>query len=282
MAFPPLAINEAVPGDSDIVSQFPALERTFRNDIEDWSQVEHNTYGIHKMPSLTTAERDAETNWSVGGLIYNETLKQLQFTLSVDPDVWYSEGVPTATRCVFQQTSAPTGYTKESNASYNDATVISTTGAVGTAGTVAASTFYARTGTDAVTLVAGNIPTLTGGNFGMSLSGTLPNHTHSVSIGFTTSTDGSHSHTYGNAGGTVSRGSDGPDTNVSDTSSGTTSTDGSHNHSGTVSGNTGNPNSLPSISVTGSISYTNGSQTTFTPAIDCRLKRFSVIVATKD
>lgn len=276
MAFPPLTINEAVPGDSDIVSQFPSLERTFRNDLEDFLLVGHNTYGYSAHPSLTTAERDSETNWPVGTLIYNETIGQMQMTTSVDPDVWHTPGFASGTRMLFQQTNAPTGWTKDSTATYNEAVICGTTGSVGTAGSVSSETLFARTGTDAVTLVAGNIPTLTAGNF--AWAGTAATHTHSFSA--TTSSNGSHSHDFDNGfedgeqispGGNASRGG----TELSNQS---TSSDGAHTH--TVSGTTGASGAL-TVTMS-SMSYTNGSQTTFTPAIDCRVKRFSVIVATKD
>lgn len=270
MATPPFNIAETTPGDSDIVSQFPTAERTYRDVVEDWITTEHDTYGHHKLPSLTTTERDADTNWSVGSLIYNETVKQLQFALTADPDTWYSEGVPTATRAPFQQTSAPTGWTKESGASYEDAVMVATTGSVATAGSVAASTLFARTGTDAVTLSAANIPTLTSGNF--AWAGTAAAHTHTG----TTSTDGAHSHTYIAADSDTNRGQEAQDASDDNFGSKTTSTNGAHTHTFTTN------SSGPHTVTMSSMSYTNGSLSSFTPAIDLRVKRFSCIIATKN
>lgn len=88
MAFPPLAIDEATPGDSDIVSQFPAAERTFRNDLEDFLLTEHDTTGHHKLPIKTTAEKTAITDWVAGSLVYDTTLNQLQLVETIDPDVF--------------------------------------------------------------------------------------------------------------------------------------------------------------------------------------------------
>lgn len=269
MASPPFNIAETVPGDSDIVSQFPAVERTFRDIVEDWISVEHNTYGFHKIPTHSTATRDAETNWSIGGLIYNSTVKQLQYTLSIDPDVWYSEGVPTGTRAPFQQSSAPTGWTKESNASYNEAVITGTTGNVGTAGSVSSETLFARTGTDAVTLVAGNIPTLTAGNF--AWAGTAAAHTHTG----TTNDDGGHDHA--NVKPNDDAGATAGGVNFwRNSTQGDITNDGEHTHDFTTD------SSGPHTVTMSSMSYTNSSQTTFTPAIDCRVKRFSCIIATKD
>lgn len=45
MASPPFNINQLVPADNDIVSQFPATERTFRDIVESWFLVDGNTMG---------------------------------------------------------------------------------------------------------------------------------------------------------------------------------------------------------------------------------------------
>lgn len=71
-------------------------------------------------------------------------------------------------RVLFQQTTPPTGWTKETGASYNDAILAFTTGTVSTGGSVAVSTLFAS-------------QTLTGtvGNDTPSISKTAA-HTHSV------------------------------------------------------------------------------------------------------
>lgn len=52
MASPPFNINQALPGDSDIVSQFPLNERGTRDVIESWLLVNHNDLGQHKFIEL--------------------------------------------------------------------------------------------------------------------------------------------------------------------------------------------------------------------------------------
>jgi len=47
MASPPFNINQALPGDTDIVSQHPANARTFRDVVESWLLVNHDTNGYH-------------------------------------------------------------------------------------------------------------------------------------------------------------------------------------------------------------------------------------------
>src|SRR5262245_56591265 len=113
MAVAPFNPNESVPGDSDIASQFPALERTFRDVMESWMLVEHGRSGHHALPSLTTTERNAITDWEVGSLIWNETKNALEFVTSIGPVVWGSgSGFPSGTRLIFPQSAAPTGWTK--------------------------------------------------------------------------------------------------------------------------------------------------------------------------
>lgn len=52
MASPPFDINALVPEDDDIVSQYPLTERTFRDIVESWLLVGHNTQGRHKPLAL--------------------------------------------------------------------------------------------------------------------------------------------------------------------------------------------------------------------------------------
>ncbi len=170
MASAPFDIAATAPGDDDVASQFPALERDFRDIVESWLLVEHDTYGHHKMPSLTTTERDADTHWSVGSMLYNETLKNLQIATGTGPMVWLNASFETGTRCLFQQTAAPTGWTKETDAAYTNAAIIGTTGTVGTGGS---------TGFDAVmtsrTILQANLPSY-------NLTVTDPGHTHDLTF----------------------------------------------------------------------------------------------------
>lgn len=47
MASPPFNINQALPEDDDIVSQFPPVERDMRDIVESWLLVNHNVQGRH-------------------------------------------------------------------------------------------------------------------------------------------------------------------------------------------------------------------------------------------
>lgn len=149
MASPPFNIAETTPGDSDIVSQFPAAERTFRDVVEDWLLTEHDTMGRHKIPNITEAARDALTSVGVGTLVYNTDTDQLQICIDDSPVTWIDVmgGLLTAeagTRMTFQQTAAPTGWTKDST--HNNKALRLVTGTVSTGGSTAfTSVFTSRT-----------------------------------------------------------------------------------------------------------------------------------------
>lgn len=146
MASPPFDIAQTSPANGDIVALYPGVERTYRDVVESWLLSISTTYGYPRVPTLTTAQRDAETNWGDGNMIYNDTLGRWQVTTSIDPDVWVSIGpeFSSGTRVVLAQTSAPTGYTKVSDAAYNDAALRMVTGSVTpTAGSVAFTTAFA-------------------------------------------------------------------------------------------------------------------------------------------
>lgn len=77
MASPPFSINEALPGDSDIVSQHPTNARTFRDVVESWFLVDGNTSGRHDKLGLDwkanpTGTSSVSTFWAstIGRLFY--------------------------------------------------------------------------------------------------------------------------------------------------------------------------------------------------------------------
>lgn len=147
-----------------------------------------------------------------GGAGAVEELTAAQVAAAIESSL--SSEFASGTRLTFQQTAAPTGWTKDT--SHNNKAMRLVSGTVGTGGSTAfTSVFTSRTIAEA----------------------NLPSHTHSFSA--TSSSNGSHTHTYANAGGTdsVSRGTSSSFT-YADASPGSTSSDGSHTH--TVSGTTGN------------------------------------------
>jgi hypothetical protein len=108
-----------------------------------------------------------------------------------------SQGFASGTRMSFNQTSAPTGWTKDTTSAINDSILRLVTGSVSSGGSTGFSTFNAQTSTGAFTLSISEIPSHThtvgaGTNFGSGISsqslGTFANTTSSTGGG------GSHSH----------------------------------------------------------------------------------------
>jgi hypothetical protein len=157
---------------------------------------------------------------------------------------------------LFRQTSAPTGWTKDTT-NYNDHAIRIVTGAASSGGTINLSTVFGYTATNSYTLAAADIPAHTHG------PGTLD--------GFT-STNGSHTHGLNNATN-VMRSPDSNDVNsntgVNSYTEATITMDsaGSHSHGVTVDGG-----------VTGSTGGGGG----HTHAIDMRAKYVDAIWATKN
>lgn len=87
MASPPFNPSENLPGDTDVVSQYPAIERAFRDIIESWILVEHGRAGHHNFLVGTTIERDAITDWHRGSLWINSDTnpRRLQFQTNLNP-----------------------------------------------------------------------------------------------------------------------------------------------------------------------------------------------------
>lgn len=108
--------------------------------------------------------------------------------------------IPSGTRLAFQQTSAPTGWTKDTTAALNDSVMRIVTGTVSSGGANAFSTFNGQSSVGATTLTSNQIPAHThtlriaGGNTGIGT-------TYGGGIGYavnavTTSTGGGGSHTH--------------------------------------------------------------------------------------
>lgn len=107
---------------------------------------------------------------------------------------------PAGTRMSFQQTSAPTGWTKDTTAAINDSILRLVTGSVTTGGTTAFSTWNAQTATGATTLSTTQIPshthsyTVAGG--GANANGPEQSFLNSTSPATTGATGGGGSHTH--------------------------------------------------------------------------------------
>lgn len=74
------------------------------------------------------------------------------------PSYQTAGGVPSGTRMSFNQTTAPTGWTKDTTAALNDSIMRIVTGTVGSGGSTAFSTFNSQTSVGATTLSTAQIP----------------------------------------------------------------------------------------------------------------------------
>ena len=109
---------------------------------------------------------------------------------------------PSGTRMSFQQTSAPTGWTKDTTAAINDSILRLVTGTVSSGGTTAFSTWNAQTASGATTLSTPQIPShshsIGGTGFGepRSTSGYLYGQGYTIPFPDTGAAGGGGSHTH--------------------------------------------------------------------------------------
>lgn len=112
MATPPFNINEALPGDNDIVSQHPTNARAFRDAVESWLLINHNVNGRHDevqfdfkadpaAPGASVAEVWASSTGNAAGALKHRD--------GASGAVEYV-GLPPGTVIPFAGSSAPNGY----------------------------------------------------------------------------------------------------------------------------------------------------------------------------
>lgn len=183
--------------------------------------------------------------------------------------------IPSGSKMLFQQTSAPTGWTKD--VTHNNKALRVVTGTASSGGSVAFTTAFASqavTGSNAGTVDTGTVggTTLTDAQ--------MPSHTHTFSA--TTSTNGAHNHAPASGTNFIANGggggmNTGTTSNILNTSSVTT-TNGDHTH--TVSGTT----SVAGADSSHTHSLTMNSHThTFTGnSINLAVQYVDLIIATKD
>ena len=115
-----------------------------------------------------------------------------------------SLGFPSGTRMSFQQTTAPTGWTKDTAVAINDSILRLVTGTVSSGGSTVFSTWNAANpSTGATTLATTQIPSHTHGITGNAVAGDTFGSQRGVGTGTTTvssSTGGGNSHTHGGIG----------------------------------------------------------------------------------
>lgn len=180
MATPPFLPDETKPADGDIVSQYPAVERTFRDVIETWMLVDHDTAGEHAQVTLPELGSDPSAVADTGFVYTKDD--------GADTELFYLDdsgnvvqittdgaltglGVldaPATTSMLFYQSAAPTGWTKDTAGTLNNhalRVVTSTAWATGSKGATGFTSVFGASKTAGAT-------TLTAAQSG------LPVHTH--------------------------------------------------------------------------------------------------------
>ena len=245
---------------------------------------------------------DAFTDLNLGGNPTTTTqtagnnTTRLATTAFVTTAVNNAEPFPAGTSMLFQQTAAPTGWTKQTT--HNDKAIRLTTGTVGTGGSSAFSTALATPSvaggaisgnpTNNHSVSAGNLA-VGSGNLAVSISGSISNTTLSVN------TIPSHTHNYGatipapenvNASGSlrprVNSANVTPDaSNTNNPVTFATGGNGAHNHGHNLSGSlSGNPSISGNPTLSGNVTAGNLTVGASTASINVQYVDF--IIANKD
>lgn len=189
---------EANPADGDLASEGANRIRDLKTDIQERGEVDHSWAGDaddgeHKKVTYAAPLGADPTNAANKGFTYTKDVSakvelfwededgnviQLTAAGSLNPAA-PGAGFPAGTRCVFHQTAAPTGWTKDTDSGINDKGLRTVTGTVGSGGTDDFSTcFSSSKATEGYVLLATDLPELTGsaasdGAHGHSVSGTI-------------------------------------------------------------------------------------------------------------
>lgn len=134
MVAAPFLPDESKPADDDIVSQFPAVERLFRDIIESWLLVDHSTDGEHTQVTLPERAGDPSNATDIGFLytkddsgdteLFYEDDDGAVVQITLDGAVSAAQtGVleaPANTSMIFYQSAAPAGWTKDTASTLNN------------------------------------------------------------------------------------------------------------------------------------------------------------------
>ncbi len=161
----------------------------------------------------------------------------------------YVNLIPSGTRMLFQQTAAPTGWTKETNASFNDRALRLVTGTVGSGGSSAFSTVFGKTATDGHVLGTSEMPAHTHTSGSLVVGAGQGSHVHTGSVAANTDVGGGNV-ALGGVGGS---------------------------HSVTI-----DANALPAMAVNSGTTGVTGSSVSHSHNIDIRVNFHDVIIAQKD
>lgn len=224
MASPPFVLNITIPGDTDIVSQFPAVDRTHLDIVNSWIKTDHNVNGTHNYSTYLQVgvvdgggnTASAPTPAANNTAIYRDTDKALKAKNGDDASVEFLGGVPPGATFGYAGATLPTGYlwcdgTAVSRTTYARLfTAIGTTFGAGDGATTfnlpdmngRMLVYRDRTGAGRITTAGSAVDGATLGATGGAQNVTLvanniPLHTHTFSWSGTTSgASADHTHTF--------------------------------------------------------------------------------------
>jgi len=212
-----------------------------------------------------TADTDDQIDFKIGGtdrVTFNSAGNVSAVSFTGDgSSLTGIDAFPSGTKMLFQQTAAPTGWTKDTT-NYNDHALRVVTGTVSSGGSSAFSTALATPS------VSGSVTGEPGSNFSVSISGNIANTTLSVSQ------IPSHSHVRNIGGGTsnirnTAAGANNSEVDINNINTGNTGGNQAHNHGHNLSG------SLSGNLTTGNLAFGSGTASINVNYVD-------VIIAAKD
>lgn len=109
MASPPFSLGVTVPGDSDIVSQFPLNERGSRDIIQSWLLANHDVNGNHPVIKMPYQGSTPATPAASIITVYADVNGRLKFVFP-DATVGFVGLPPSAVIFVAKTLGAPVGY----------------------------------------------------------------------------------------------------------------------------------------------------------------------------
>ena len=190
-------------GDSNVFVTYPAEKSLNTADISNKIQP---AVSVSTTAPVSPTAGDLWWNSEAGSLlIYYTDANGSQWVDASSTGADGADGAdatafPAGTRMAFQQTSAPTGWTKDTNGAINDSVLRLVTGGVSSGGSTAFSTFNGQTSVGATTLSTAQMPShnhTAGASVTVSGSTKGTNVRNTSSSGLATSATGgggSHSH----------------------------------------------------------------------------------------
>ena len=185
------------------------------------------------------------------------------------------DALPSGTKMLFQQTSAPVGWVKDTTHDNKALRVV--TGTAGTGGSINFTTAFGSQNVDNTTLTTDQIPSHTH-SFSATTGNNSVGHTHGFSA--TTSDVGNHSHGIAYSGNLLYSGGGGnPGTAFGGGVNQSTQPAGAHSH--TVSGTTGNVNANHTHTLSGTTGSLGGGNA-HTHSLNLAVSYVDVIMASKN